>query len=110
MRDKKTGNAVDLGKRLGRRQACAQVAGRWRGGRCRMLAPALPLQARPRVGIGSVSGNAVLRTNTLGFAVGTSSPGEMGFADTVPVLLAAARGSAAVGERGKNRSLTVAAQ
>jgi hypothetical protein len=56
MRDKKTGNAVDLGKRLGRRQACAQVAGRWRGGRCRMLAPALILQAPPRVGIGSVSG------------------------------------------------------
>jgi hypothetical protein len=37
MRDMKTDQAVDLGKWIGRRQAFAVVAGRWRDRRCRML-------------------------------------------------------------------------
>ena len=65
MRDRKTGKAVDPGKRLGRRQACALLAGRWHGGWCRMPAPGLTLQAPPRVGSRSVSGSATYRSDHL---------------------------------------------
>ena len=65
MRARKTGHAVDLGKWLGRRQAFALRAGRWRGGQCRMLAPGPAWQAPPRVGSRSVSGSATYRSDHL---------------------------------------------
>jgi hypothetical protein len=48
MIETKTENAFQLGNWLGRKQAFAALAGRWRGDRCRMPAPGPATLAIPR--------------------------------------------------------------